>query len=739
MLTAKEDISSELPEFYKFLSRRLYKILEEIGASTGVRDLKVKTCTTEEILRSMCLYSQSEDEVQTCSIFKGKHQFGSFYIFGSSFEGTTTLGLKSDIDAVYVCESLPVVTHISDAQQYQHCFLLIKDSYTPAGYAKLQLVDHGMPLFRSLFDVCFDNSDIDAEDRIVSVLPAEEIHGSFEVLHGPAVTLEESEFASAKDSVFALRSRAWPDLAMEWITRYRHYNWPTQDQIITCIQLGCFLVKVGHSSSREKHLQWRISFSLQERLLVTNFNSAQLKCYILLKIIKKEMIHKPLGEKSLTSYHFKTCMFYMIENTPAEFWTEENLLICLHRCLQQMLVWAETGVCSNYFIPGENMFDGRVSGQMQVRICEILRVILSADFMFLLHIKTDMIGVRFQEALFYKTLTSRTPPAGNIICNRFDRQLYNLPKLLSFVRNTIFRECQNTSPEDFADELLRVKQRLQKTEKVNEHSVEKTVEAKSLLAPYIEISLMSALVVSAKHLSKSRNYMFNLLASQRWHALSLESDAFSSKLKQATLMCMSGFCRVSLEVLRALQNQLEHKISVCDCSVSRSVDMKYLREALYGIKIPPDAQVSHPYIVPCVPFLPAERELTPLALCYEMTRSIGSSPKDKEDWFDWAVVDGKILLYFLLYVNHRHHRMDAEADANMDTIGRLIQTDSLLCHRETALNLLGWIYMEKGLVLKAMECFKKSLTLQNTHNAAVWQLAFIICTRLKEAKAFRQV
>ena len=49
--------------------------------------------------------------------------------------------------------------------------------------------------------------------------------------------------------------------------------------------MGCLLVPVGHPNSDEKDLQWRSSFSKQERLLVHQFNSTQV--YILLKLVKK--------------------------------------------------------------------------------------------------------------------------------------------------------------------------------------------------------------------------------------------------------------------------------------------------------------------------------------------------------------------------------------------------------------------------------------------------------------------
>ena len=62
----------------------------------------------------------------------------SIYTFGSLFERATTTGLDSDVDVVSVHESLPVVTNVSESQQFESCLLLIQDHRTPPGYAKLQ-------------------------------------------------------------------------------------------------------------------------------------------------------------------------------------------------------------------------------------------------------------------------------------------------------------------------------------------------------------------------------------------------------------------------------------------------------------------------------------------------------------------------------------------------------------------------------------------------------------------------
>ena len=706
-MTGKEAIRSEF-SFNKTLSRRLFRTLEDIGASTIFRDMAIKGMTTAEILGSVV------ESMLMCIDY-------SRYYFGSLFEGTTTPGLRSDIDIANTPELSPVVTNIADAQQHLICKLLVQDPCTPAGYCKLQDVKSGKPVSLSLSSGSYSGSRVGGADAryfefSIPPLPSDLIR------HGPALTKEASEFNKAFDLVNTLRSCTWLDCAAEWLVRERHYNWPSKEQIDKCKTLGCFFVHVGHPNSIERDLQWRISFSLQERLLVTYFNSVQLKCYILLKMIKKEKIHKHLGEKSLTSYHFKTLMLYMIENTPAEFWTEENLLCCLHQCLHQMLVWVETGVCPNYFIPEENMFDGRVSRQMRIRICDILRLILSADFKFLLTIETDMLGIRLQESL---ELGIVTPGYGQTASVNLVWSCFCVYSNLLDVRNRFFHKCQNTSSQLFVQEIDAVRQIFLRTSRVSEHSVTDTQEAFSLLLTYVDITLMSLQIAEAKRMSASNEFIFNRLTSKRWDAVSLEADPFSAKLKQASAMCMLGYCDLSLEVLLGLQGWLEQQISVCGCHLyppmlSRTCveqSPPFVSECSYE-------EVLHRHFVPCVVYLPTERELTPPALCYEMDRTVGFSSSFRMccPLYDLAVVDGKVLLYFLLYLNHQHLGKEEDALADLDRLLYLIATDSQLSHQETALNILGWIYKERGLTILAKKCFLMSLYIISYPNAAYLHL-----------------
>ena len=122
-------------------------------------------------------------------------------------------------------------------------------------------------------------------------------------------------------------------------------------------------------------------------------------------------------------------------------------------------------------------------------------------------------------------------------------------------------------------------------------------------------------------------------------------------------------------------------------------------------------------------FLPTEKEVVPSALCYEM--SITEAPADMRSWHDhWAIVDGKFLLHFLLYLNRKNLGLSFESD--IQEMEEYIKNDRRASHKYTDLNLLGWVYKQEGKIDIAYECFKKSLHFRPQQKAAFWHLLFLI-------------
>ena len=92
------------------------------------------------------------------------------------------------------------------------------------------------------------------------------------------------------DNVLSIHCKSWPTSSVEWIDRPRHNGWPSQQDIENIVSFGCHLVPKGHPLSRMTSFEWRLSFSVAERMLVWSFNHTQMQCYALMKLILKEYV-----------------------------------------------------------------------------------------------------------------------------------------------------------------------------------------------------------------------------------------------------------------------------------------------------------------------------------------------------------------------------------------------------------------------------------------------------------------
>ena len=705
------------PVCYRPLSLKLFQVMEDIDATTENKQNSIEASTYSDVLGTIA------------------HQpTFTWNTFGSAYEGSTTYDMGSDVDSVLVYQDFKVLQDCATALPGKS-LLLIQDEVTPAGYAKLQLIYDGVPLFSRdnhrviLADNVFKKS-IDRSNRIILSYNIPHVSKSIvsrNERHGPAMSIDPNRAQLAKDIVLALGCDSWPACASEWLTRQRLFDWPPSDVLETCKVLGCLFVSIGHQLSEEEHMQWRISLSYQERLLISLFNSVQLKVFILLKMIRKELIDKSVTKESLSSYHIKTCMLYMIENTPSDFWKPENMLICLIRCLEMIQVWVQNGVCPNYFIPGENMFERRVHGEVRENLQLVLQQLLAADCKFLLSIQTSDVGERLRVAC---------SPSPNEVFPPFDDEFgRNIPRIGKLGQLCIISlyivHCRNailkmgvSSKESIIVALFDNVKQLKNTDKISVYTQEETKRVVSHVLPYIELSLMSNIVEKAVEEKKDDDTIWRLLTSHSWNKMGSVSDAFTAKLKQATLMYTYGYYQSSVYVLRHLESQVG--FSVCDCNEEEK-KTPYLQTLLHAAKEMPNISVEDfvkNFMRPCIVFLPSERDVVPLPLQYEMRRSEGSPEGSRHEpfhfWYDWAVVDPKMLLYLLLYLNNKQLNRMTDAAACLKTIEATRGFE--MSHPETNLNIIGWMYKDSGDLRSARNMFGISLRIKPYHNAALLHL-----------------
>ena len=157
----------------------------------------------------------------------------------------------------------------------------------------------------------------------------------------------EDTSQSGRDNVKSILCKFWPTSAAEWKDRPRHYGWPSQHDKEYIEQFGCHLVPIGHPLSAMKSLEWRLSFSIAEKMLVWSFNHTQLQCYAVMKLILKQFIKRKCREKYknvLCSYFIKTFLFWQFETTEQSFWQKTNLTGCILYLLYEFYICIQTGV-----------------------------------------------------------------------------------------------------------------------------------------------------------------------------------------------------------------------------------------------------------------------------------------------------------------------------------------------------------------------------------------------------------
>ena len=703
----------DVPDYYKPLSLKLCRVLDDAGASVEVRNLMTQEYDAGEILETL--------------ICKPKF---SAHVFGSAYEGTQTRGMESDVDSVYVNEDIPVVTKVREDLR-RICLLLVQDQDTPAGYAKLQFVENGIPVTGAkpahhnksafipdeMYCVC-----VDKINRHVCMFdPPKDTLDGFAGRHGPALTQIKNKHVSDKDVLFAFKCQSMPDCVSEWFSRERRHNYPPETFKIACENMGCFFVPIGHPASDEKKIQWRMSFSDQERLLVTNFNSVQLKCFILLKLVKKEIIYHFMKQESLTSYHCKTCMLYVIENTPEDLWKPENLLACFISCLKLILLWAQVGICPNYFIPAENMFERRVYGEVQVKLVQTIQKLISSDCQYILYIQSDGIGQRFRNALNSLETFYNGFDFSAVQYRRMDLSYTRLDMVFRARNGLLQQICHKTGDaqvKSTKDTVYKLRKMIHGSMQTNEV----VSSAISLVLAYMQIHQMSTIVATAFKKQESTPTIMNYLTCNFWHDISLRSDRLSSRLKQASHVYAFGDFQYSLQILSALDASKCFSFCFCDRKKPvRPFGPKFERSEFADISV---EEHLRRHIVPCVVFHCAEKDIIPTPLNYELIRSEGlSSSRQKfhDHWTNFAVVDGIFMLHFLLYLNHSKLNMTEHARADITNMKHMVSRFKI-SHKETALNLLGWAFNEQGQADCAVDCFFKSLQIKPEHNAAQWHL-----------------
>ena len=273
-------------------------------------------------------------------------------ISGSRGEGLEVKG--SDLDIVFVIKDVKVYENINSARlnSAETCVVMEMDD-TKLGCSRLRLIHcNNNFIFGMRKQV---GNDFYLSSQLCKSILIEQIEGC-DVFHGPSV----SDKRGCQDIVIALQSRQWISIAKQWITR-SNCSWPSSDVKSHIVEHGVLFVPIGSKESKNGHFQWRISFSVGEKLLIYSFTHTQLLCYALMKILIKDVVNRDKQCKDLIcSYYIKNIIFWVSEETSLSIWRPENFIPCFMRCLRRLIYCLEYGICLHYFIPKINMFENKI-------------------------------------------------------------------------------------------------------------------------------------------------------------------------------------------------------------------------------------------------------------------------------------------------------------------------------------------------------------------------------------------
>ncbi|XP_045157520.2 uncharacterized protein LOC123523848 [Mercenaria mercenaria] len=678
------------PGYIENVSLRLSEVLADIGV-----DERIVLKRRRAWLMIETMYTISHQLLDENS---------SVYCFGSQCEGSTTLGLKSDLDQLLCHNNVNVIQDWADWEPGVCNFLMIQDETVSPGYCLLQCLRDDAPLPYNVVPDPHHFRDrtgrILLKNTIMSAVAAKCLKGG--VRHGPAYAQQGQPGFNDIDNVGAFPCKSWPLQGRQWLDQQDVGQWPSDHMKRYCSNTGCFVVAVGSKENEE--LEWRISTSLVERCLMFNLNITQIRCYVLMKMILKTFIKPHFGD-TISSFMCKTVLFHCIANTHSYVWRENNLLVCLSLGLFVPYNSILNENCPHFIIPGNNLMSGHISQESKPYILEILLDVINSEGRALLEIKYDDFGARIQLKL-NNLLSFKTSDiiSGQLLHATAGRSSTVITGCLTLITNSNY--------EGAIPILLKYIFKLIITSKQCQ-GLDKTVS--NLLVQQFCTTLGS--ILTSLNIQQYNPIPAEALT---WISLGLNTDVASSKLKLASMFYCIGDAQRTEIVLRDIEANYDLNIvePVCLC---HELVRNHSRRGFNAICDNHNEEAIQYITAFCVKFLPCEINCVPHELRYEIFRSTQEDIAfrgEDDKWMELAVVESLPYLYFLQYKTYSCLERQEEKQRALCNLVRTIDQEQNLGHRETALNLLGQCMEQEDRAVDALHCYLLSLNVRERNNAA---------------------
>ncbi|XP_052812340.1 uncharacterized protein LOC128239926 [Mya arenaria] len=362
------------------LSLRLSRVFEDIGVTGQMVNRRRRTWLATEKFNNVVRHF-FENTTRTK------------YTFGSQSEGSTTLGMNSDVDMLD-CKSTPVLIDLTEWKPGRDCLLVLKNENSPPQHCNLQLIRPDLPMPITL-DLVQDRVDVEVDGEGKVLLKNTNWDPYFKRLYRDEYVQQGPSRSGSKniDIVNAYHCFSLLEECQILFKRPRPGHWPRPAVMTQAKATGTFLIPQGHAESHYPKIEWRFSTSIIERLLMFDLDTIKLKVYICLKMLRKTYF-KPIVGDRLSTFHFKTALLFTIETYPPEIWQEHNLVQCVIYCLTTLERWCRMSHCPHYTISGVDLFVGKLKRFELPRIATILLDMRENLMVYVVHIEMDQLGKR---------------------------------------------------------------------------------------------------------------------------------------------------------------------------------------------------------------------------------------------------------------------------------------------------------------------------------------------------------
>ena len=366
------------------LSRNMYSVMDNIIGSEALIDMRRTTTNLRDDVDRICIESTRLDTRDWMPCYSGSRAEGLRF-------------RSSDEDWMLIYKVIKVIP--------SHSFMAIYDSNTTLLLMENEMTKPGFTLLRLISDsthqrVVSRSTKYFLQGFYLSCKLWRERHTALGLLsdeestHGPCAS--GIHYTYEYDLAYCLRCDVWPCNAHDSIRRLHRCCWPSNDTILSIVKDGVLFVPIGAKRSIFENIEWRMSFSLAEKKLIHAMSHTQFLCYGLLKIFLKEAIDtNPRVKGLLCSYFLKTALFWEITTTSNQ-WNPSSLLSGFWNCFQRLLQWISSSYCPNFFIPQNNMFEGKIEGRNRDKLLQHLRTLYCKGYISLLRcssLSSDMSNI----------------------------------------------------------------------------------------------------------------------------------------------------------------------------------------------------------------------------------------------------------------------------------------------------------------------------------------------------------